>query len=121
MFSLFHTSITQTLYPILMGIVLSVIMYKEDNILYCIIVHLINNFISLTLAYFQFNISIALWLTITIASIFFIVYITSVCISIKKINNQPNNNTPTKEDKFYLCVCLGIMSIIWIVALISSL
>ena len=55
MFSIFHMSISQTIYPLLMGMVFAVIMYYENNIYYCITAHLINNFLALTLSYFNIN------------------------------------------------------------------
>lgn len=52
MFCLYHLSISQTVYPMMMGLLLTIIMFYEQNIYYCIAAHFTNNFLSLT---FSFN------------------------------------------------------------------
>ena len=117
MFSLFHLSLEQTIYPILMGIVLAVIMCYENNIIYCITVHLINNFISLTLKYFNISLAFNHWSYYLIALACAIIFTTLSTIVIRKLKTPKQK--VENEHIAYLIICTGIIFIIWLVAQIS--
>ena len=113
MFTLFHMSISQTVYPLLMGLLLSVIMFYENNIYYCIAVHLTNNFLSLTLSYFKVNLIFQHWTYILLAIFLFIAF-TSVTIYLTFRKNKTHEKEKvSKEEKSYLLVVLITMIILW--------
>ena len=114
MFCLFHMSISQTIYPILMGLLLGVIMYRENNIYYCIAVHMTNNFLSLTLSYFKINLLFNHWTYILLAIILFVAFLSSVLFSIFKSNKTEEKLPTTKVEKIYLISSLVIMLLFWI-------
>lgn len=114
MFCIFHMAISQTVYPILMGLLLGVIMYYENNIYYCIAAHFTNNFLSLTLSYFKINLIFNHWTYILLAIILFVLFL--VCIVYFLIrNNKTSEKQPIeKTNKLYLSVSLVVMSLFWI-------
>lgn len=115
MFTIFHLSISQTIYPLLFGLMLGVIMYYEDNILYCITAHMTNNFLSLTLSYFNVSLSYNHWSYILIAFILLIVFVTIVLyFTIRKAKSSEKIKLNSKELTF-LIGSLIIMLIIWLV------
>ena len=110
MFSLFHTSIFQTIYPILFGLLLCVIIYREDNIYYCIIAHTINNFLALTSAFFNWQLfSSALWFTI-LACILAIIYVTIISYAITKQKDKCEKQPFTPKDKLALILTFAALS-----------
>lgn len=118
-FSLYHMSIDQTIYPFLIGLLLSVIMYKENNILYCIAIHLTNNFLSLTFSYLNINLIFNHWTYILLAIILFLLYLTIVLyFTIKGYKNEKKEKI-TAEGKWYFLICLIILIIIYIFSIIS--
>ncbi len=119
MFSLFHLSLEQTIYPILMGLVLAVIMCYENNIIYCIAIHLTNNLIALTLKYFNISLTFNHWSYYLIALACAIIFITLSTIIIKKLKTQKQKIEG--EHKAYLIICTGIIFIIWLVTQISTI
>jgi len=121
MFSLFHLSLEQTIYPFIMGLVFGVIMCKENNILYCILVHLINNFITLTLSYFNISLTLTHWLYYIIAAFCLIIFITTITILIKKLNKDSKKEKIDNENKIYFYICLSIILVIWLTVQISTL
>ena len=78
MFMLFHMAIDQAIYPLLMGLLLGVIMWKEDNIIYCIAVHMTNNIMSLTISYFNIPLSFNHWTFILMAILIVLAYLTAI-------------------------------------------
>lgn len=116
MFSIFHMSLSQTVYPLLMGLLLSVIMFYEDNIYYSMTVHLVNNFMALTLSYFKINLIFNHWTYMLLAIILLIVFlIVILTLTIKNYKNQTKQPL-SKQDKIYLFISLGIMILFWILA-----
>lgn len=113
MFAIFHMSISQTAYPILMGLLLAVIMHYENNIYYCIAIHMTNNFLSLTLSYFKINLLFNHWSYILMAIMLLIAFVSIIIILVKKAK-PIETTTPNKTDSMYLVVSLAIMIIIWI-------
>lgn len=115
MFSIYHMSISQTVYPLLMGLLLGVIMWHEQNIYYCIAVHLTNNFLSLTLSYFNISLVFNHWTYILLATILSVIFLTIVLtLTIK--NHKHTHHNLNKQEKFYLFLCLGLMVFIWILS-----
>ncbi|MBQ7798583.1 MAG: CPBP family intramembrane metalloprotease [Clostridia bacterium] len=53
MFSIFHFSPSQLLYPICFGLILGIVYLKTRNILFPILLHFINNALSLSIQYFS--------------------------------------------------------------------
>lgn len=115
MFCIYHMSISQTIYPILMGLLLGVIMYYEENIYYCIAIHLTNNFLSLTLSYFKINLIFQHWTYILLAIILFIAFIAIVLYFIIKNNKNLEKQHINKQDKSFLTISLAIMIFLWII------
>lgn len=113
MFSLFHLSLEQTIYPILMGLVLAVIMCYENNIIYCIAIHLTNNLIALTLKYFNISLTFDHWSYILIALVCLAIFITLITLAIKKLKNQ--KQPIAGEHKSYLIICTGLVFIFWLI------
>lgn len=133
MFALFHLSLEQTIYPILMGLVFAVIMCYENNIIYCIVVHLANNFITLTLEYFKISLVFNHWSYYIITLIAAIIFTTTLIIIIKKFILTNNSTSTTKlntekqskkisnEHKIYLALSLTIITILWLIVQLTTI
>ena len=121
MFAIFHMSIDQFVYPLIMGLLLSLIMHKENNIIYCIVVHFINNFISLTLSYFRINLIFQHWTYILLAIILFIIIITILILLLTHRDKNQEKNKLNKTDKLYLIICLSVMLILWTIINIDKI
>jgi len=115
MFSLFHFSIHQTIYPFVMGILFAGIMFKENNILYSIIVHFICNILSLIHSYFNLWFVSTHWLYICIAILLFIAFLTFILIYAIKNNKNEETEKLKKEDNIFLFSSLGIIGTLWII------
>ena len=127
MFALFHLSLEQTIYPLLMGIVFAVIMCYENNIIYCITVHLVNNFITLTLQYLKISLTFSHWTYFILALVLIVVFTIVIILATKKLCNrtslETNNNSKStnKENKVYLICSLTIMSILWLIVQLTTI
>jgi len=53
MFSIFHFSPSQLIYPICFGLILSIVYLRTNNIIFPILLHFINNALSLSIQYFS--------------------------------------------------------------------
>ena len=114
MFCIFHMAISQTIYPLLMGLLLCVIMHYEENIYYTIIVHLTNNFLSLTLSYFKISLIFQHWTYILLAILLFLAF-TSIVLYFTIKNNKNQEKQPlSKMDKIFLYSSVGVMLLFWI-------
>lgn len=113
MFSLFHCAIEQTVYPILIGLLLGVIMYYENNILYCIAVHLTNNLLSLIISYFNVQLFYTHWSFYLLAVALLFVYL-AVALYFTIKNNKNSKLIYIKQDYKYLYTSLTIMVIMWL-------
>ena len=114
MFSIYHMAISQTIYPILIGLLLGVIMFYEENIYYCIAVHLTNNFTSLTLSYFNINLAFNHWSYIILAIILLAAFICCIVYFIIKKLHENEKQPIAKNERTYLITSLVIMTIFWI-------
>ena len=112
-FTLFHLSIRQTVYPILFGLLLGLVMYNENNILYCIVLHFVNNFISLTLSYLNISISINMVIYSIIAVLLLLTYLIVLIRQIRK--NSPPKQNKKKDEKIYLTFALSILFVLWLI------
>ena len=121
MFSIFHMSIEQAVYPFVMGLLFGVIMYNENNILYCIAVHFISNFTTLTLSYFGISLFTNHWSYYLIAILLFIAFIAFIVMLIAKSKPIENKEPITKSNKVYLFGSMLFMIIIWLIVFFSSI
>lgn len=119
MFSIYHMSIFQTIYPLLFGLVLSVIMYHENNILYCILMHATNNLLSLTLMFFKVNLSFAHWTFVLIAILLLTIFLVVIALLLKTKDKQESLKIDTTS-KNWLIISILFMTLIWILTLILS-
>ena len=119
MFSIFHMSISQTVYPLIMGMLFTVIMSYEENILYTISMHIVNNLLSLIFAYFNISLSYNHWTFILLAIVLACVFVAVLLVFILRKNNQ--TKTPlTKNEHLALWIILGIMILINIVTNLAN-
>ncbi len=111
MFSIFHLSIHQTILPFLMSLLITLIMYNEDNIIYPILIHMINNFLSITLAHFNIATFINHWTYYLVAILLSVAFIILMIYLINKNNNKTNKD---KNELIYLYTSIIIILFIWI-------
>ena len=114
MFSLYHISIYQTIYPLMMGLLFALVMYKENNIFYTIIMHAVNNFLSLTLMYCNITFVFNHWTYLLLAIVMLITFTVFIILKILKNNKNSRMEKLSVENKFYLITSLAIMLSIWI-------
>lgn len=113
MFSIYHMAISQTIYPLLMGLLFGVIMFYENNIYYCITVHLTNNFLSLTLSYFKQSLVFNHWSYFIMAGVLCLLFLSTILyFAIRK--NKETKNKLNSNDKLFLFSTLAIMLLLWI-------
>lgn len=112
MFTLFHMSIRQTLFPILFGLTLGFVMYKENNLIYCIILHFMNNFTTLTLSYLNISIDFNMLAYIIVAIAIAVMYL--AIILTLTIKNNIKESPLLKNEKTYLYSTLAISFVVWI-------
>ena len=115
-FALYHMSLQQTIYPLLFGLVLTIVMFKENNILYCILMHLVNNFIALTFMFLDISLFVNILWYYILAVILLITFIILLIYYIKNQKNVENIEKISKNNKFLLIIVLVIMFILWLVS-----
>ncbi len=114
MFCIFHMSVDQTAYPLLIGLLLAVIMYYENNILYCIALHLTNNLLSLITSYFNLPLYFSHWSYILMAVVLCIVFV-SVVLYFTFKNNKNTKSKIDKENLGFLVGSIAIMIVLWFI------
>jgi len=119
MFAIFHMSVRQFIYPLIMGSLLAVIMYYENNIIYCIIVHLLNNFTTLTLSYLGINLIWINPLYIAMAIIFIVLFISLLLYFVFKHKNNYEKTKTTSVDKKSIILSFSLMIIFYVINFIS--
>lgn len=106
-FALMHQNIMQLIYPFILGSLLAFVMFKTNNLLYCMIIHMFNNFTTIIISYLQ-NIGVisldfplqwwgvlaAIAVAAATCAILWLVYI----LWNKKIAKQPKNQENLPED-----------------------
>ena len=112
LFSIFHTSIEQTIYPLLLGLLLGVIMYYENNIIYCIMIHCFNNFLALTQMKLGLSLFFAHWTYVLLAFILLAIYLTFVLLFTLKNKSKKTENS--KKEYIYFYTSIVVMLLIWI-------
>lgn len=120
MFAIFHMSFDQLAYPILFGLLLSVIMDKENNILYCILAHATNNLLSIISAYLNINFVFNHWSYILFAVVLVIVYLIAMIVILAKTVKKEEKTKLTKREIVYLSLSFAIMIILWIIINITA-
>ncbi len=119
-FMIFHFSLSQALYPILLGSLLSLVMYNEDNIIYPIVIHLVNNFLSITLSYLNISLVFNHWTYILLAVILAVLFISVLMFFIFKNNKSTKLYKFEKEDKTYFFTILAIMIVLYIILILIA-
>ena len=119
MFAIFHMSVNQLIYPILMGLFFSCVMAKENNILYTIICHAVNNFLSLTLSFFNISLMFKHWTFILLAILLFVIYLATMIFFIKKLHNK-SETKPSKDEIKILIITMSVMIVLWIIILLAG-
>lgn len=109
MFAIFHFSPSQLIYPFCFGLILSIIFLRTNNIIFSILLHFINNALSLSIQYFSSNSGVAfthsasnlIYAIITLAIwIVLIIYLFKDFISTTNattINNNLSNQSIDKQ------------------------
>lgn len=125
LFAIMHQNIEQLIYPFLLGIVLGFVMEKTGNLLYCIIIHMFNNFTTIILSYLMatgaikisFNTSwwgclCAILLAVATVGILFLIY-HFYLRKHKKIENEKdgelNQTPPLMAGKLPVSMVVGIV------------
>ena len=104
-----------------MGLILAVIMCYENNIIYCITLHLTNNFIALTLKYFNIDLLFNHWSYYIIAILCLIAFVSIITIIIKKLKEKTQIEKISSEHKTYFALCLAVVFILWIIIQLSTI
>ncbi len=138
MFSIFHFSPAQLLYPIFFGMILSILYLRTKNIIFPIILHFINNALSLSIQYFSSSSEVFTHSAFMLiyAFITFAIWFVIMCYLFKdfiktrqnsstdNINNttaQNNENITSsklsKNDIVVLCGSIAIMLLLYIILL----
>ena len=115
MFAIFHMSYQQFVYPFIMGLILAVIMYYENNIIYTIVTHFANNFLSLTISYFNVNLTFNHWAYILLAIVLLAVVLVVVGYFIFVKNKQILKEKLNLENKKFLLISFAVMIALWII------
>ena len=131
LFALIHQSITQFIYPFIMGIVFSVVTIKTGNLFYSMIMHLFNNITTLTIQFLMnihalslpgeigaVYIIVSILLAVAVCSLFFLFYYFYLkkqkVEEVKEVGEDFSN--PTKLGKLPLLLYVGIfLSVVVIV------
>lgn len=104
-FSLYHGSVSMLLYQFIYGLVLGLIFYQTDNLIYGIIIHFVNNFTVLSFEYFGIFL-IDQWYIIVVGFILVIGGILGI------VNQRKVKLTPGKNAKKDFFVPYGILAIL---------
>lgn len=119
-FAIFHMAIDQFIYQLLFGMLLAIIMYKENNILYTILMHTTNNLLAFLFAYFDLSLMVSHWAFILLAIILFVAYVTLIAFVLFK-GNKNSKQISLGKNKIYFLASLAIMIILWIVIILTTI
>ena len=135
LFSLFHLSPAQTVYQLVLGIVLALVVLKTGKLMYAIIIHFINNFLIITYIYVFGDLHVAMnWGVGTVLLAIGLAVVSCVAIyeTIKVLGATSSNiekegvcTITNKREKFFsldnigLFMCVMVAGLIWIVAFIG--
>lgn len=136
MFSIFHFSPSQLLYPIMFGLILSVVYLKTNNIIFPILLHFINNALTVSIQYFSKTEATAFThstFNLMYAIITFAIWIVAMYYLFKDFKkgnasnnqdddskqnqeqNQPISNSDDKMNKIYLYGSIAIMLVLYVI------
>lgn len=106
MFSIFHFSPAQLIYPICFGLILAIVYLKTNNIVFPILLHFINNAFSLSIQYFSNSSAPFVHSTSALiyAIITLIIWIGIMCWMFKDfktsvVDKEKDNNQPTQPNE----------------------
>lgn len=101
MFSLFHFSLSQLIYPFCFGLILAIVYLKTKNILLPILLHFTNNALSVTMQYFSsssgvftHSISVLIYAVITLiiwVAIIYHLFKDFICANKKQLSAEETN------------------------------
>lgn len=131
LFALMHGSLTQLVYPFLMGMLFSILVLRTGNLLSCIIVHMTNNIVVIVFSYIQnltgFSIGISLggWeilISIVIALAAFVVLYLIDKFYFKHKNSEVMQIEREHDNKknYFMIIGVVLAGLIFIVNTISS-
>jgi len=134
MFAIMHLSINQFVFPLIMGIIFTLIVEKTGSVVYSMITHFCNNFIILTVEYIAkstgFNLfgesisgvmSIILFVLLA-ATTFVTIFVIIKKLMINKSKTQDNQQAEKgkKEHNLWLYISLGVGALIWLVTIVAT-
>lgn len=118
-FAVFHMSAYQLVYPVLFGLLLGGIMYKENNIIYTMAVHFVNNFLALLVNYLNLPLAYKHFSYIILAIVLLAVYLTIILLYIFKGNKGSKIQSFGKE-KYWVVGAFIIMILFWILVSVTA-
>ncbi len=137
MFTFMHGTLQQTFYQLILGLVITLIMYVTDNILYPIIVHFCNNAIVIIVDYITYHQEVAGTFAtdfFSIVNYFLLAFVGVVLFYLifdKLIKNNKATTTTTTEfksfkkyslrEKEYCVLSLSLAVVIWVITTITIL
>ena len=120
LFALFHCSPNQFVNPMIMGLIFASIMYKENNILYTISMHITCNLLAYIVTYFNIKLYYNHFSYIILAIILFAIVLTCLILYIIK-NNKASIKQKLGQDKGFFAFCMGIIVLIWIIVIVLKI
>jgi membrane protease YdiL (CAAX protease family) len=122
MFMVFHFSAEQTVHQFAMGVVLAAIMLKTGNIVYCMVLHFVNNFFIITYTYIAQSTVIPITFTpaLYVLAVFVAVAgFIALLYMVKLFKAKREGSIAVKKlftmDNMVLFVGLGLSVFLWIV------
>lgn len=113
-FSLYHLSLSQLIYQFIYGFFLSVLAIKSGSIIPSILAHFLNNFIIITLEYFEIKINLYCWWIILIG-----ILLTFVFTFFTLVYKREKENEKVKAIPFILGASFGLVMCIFIMVGVS--
>ncbi len=113
MFAIFHMSLDQFANPLLFGMLLSCIMYKENNILYTILMHSTCNLLALIFSYFNISLVYNHFSYIVLAFVLLAIFLTCLLLYLFKGNKQ-SKKQKLAANQGYFVLSMIVMSVLWV-------
>ncbi len=120
LFTLFHCSLNQFINPMVMGLLLTSIMYKENNILYTIAMHATCNLLAYIVSYFNLSLYYNHFSYIIIAILLFALALTLLIIYIAK-NNKNSKTQKLNQNKGFFVFCMALIVLVWLVVIVLKI
>ncbi len=136
-FMIIHNNLNQTVYQFLLGLVITIVVYYTGNLVYGMVIHFTNNFISLTCDFIlnmtgtkeKFVLNFTDWKIVLIAFgalivgagiVALLVYVVKRLNAEDKLVASERNMRLSKTEIIYLVIAVTLAVILWIVGTISS-